>query len=276
MRKLKIYLRNLLVAIGVISSFVTIFWALFPNQLNTLVSKCPWIFLAGILVLALAYATYSVRQKNNIALQLTKRVKANIYFNNIFNGKGIIVIPFNEYFDTLVDDRVISSQTLHGQFIKKYFGGNESSLRDLVKHGLDKYSPNGITLNRAPANTNKYPMGTVCEILKDGQVFYLVALSRFNRNNRAEITNCEYQKVLCDLFTYIEQNSQGRKVNIPLIGAGHLGVNSAQKILEFLLLSISMNDNLTLINGIDIVLHESIRGKIDLSRTEVLFNSIGY
>jgi len=95
-------------------------------------------------------------------------------------------------------------------------------------------------------------------------------------NPETLVNNSEYQRVLCDLFSYIEQNSQGRKVSIPLIGAGHSGVNlSKQKLLEFLLFSIALKDGLTLINGVDVVLHESIKKEIDLSSTEILFKTIG-
>ena len=81
---------------------------------------------------------------------------------------------------------------------------------------------------------------------------------------------------MCDLFSFIEQNSQGRVINIPLIGAGHSGVNlSKQKLLEFLLFSIALNDGLTLINGVNIFLHDSVKDDIDLTSTQILFKSIG-
>jgi len=104
-----------------------------------------------------------------------------------------------------------------------------------------------------------------------------VALTKFNSNHRAEVSNSEYQRVLSDLFSFIEQNSQGKRVSIPLIGAGHSGVNlNKQKLLEFLLFSIALKDDLTLINGVDIVLHNSIKDDIDLTITQILFKTIGY
>ena len=186
------------------------------------------------------------------------------------------MIPVNEYFDTTVDDKIISSKTIHGKFIKKFFGGNEVDLKRQLTNGLSQYKPLEINSERKSGNKVKYPLGTVCEVISDNKIFYLVALTRFNSNHRAEVNNSEYQRVLCDLFSYIEQNSQGRKVSIPLIGAGHSGVKlSKQKLLEFLLFSISLKDDLTLINGVDVVLHESIKKEIDLTSTQILFNTIG-
>ena len=129
---------------------------------------------------------------------------------------------------------------------------------------------------RSSGNKKRYPLGAVCEVKAENKTFYLVALTRFNENHRAEIENSEYQRVLCDLFSFIEQNSQGRVVNVPLIGAGHSGVNlSKQKLLEFLLFSIALKNGLTLINGVNIMLHDSIKDDINLTSTEILFKSIG-
>ncbi|MDA1379583.1 DUF6430 domain-containing protein [Plesiomonas shigelloides subsp. oncorhynchi] len=70
------------------------------------------------LVIAFIYAIYSNRTKNKISLKLTDKVKAEVYYGNLFDAQEIIVIPVNEYFDTIVDDKIISSKTVHGKFIK--------------------------------------------------------------------------------------------------------------------------------------------------------------
>ncbi len=276
MRKISNFIESTFVAIGYISSFVTIFWAFLPNNMTELANKCPVSFLIGLFILSLIFAYYTNRSKNKIKLNLSDHVKAKIFFGDLFESNEIIVIPVNEYFDTTVDDKIISSKTIHGKFIKKFFGGNEVDLKRQLTNGLSQYKPLEINSERKSGNKVKYPLGTVCEVISDNKIFYLVALTRFNSNHRAEVNNSEYQRVLCDLFSYIEQNSQGRKVSIPLIGAGHSGVKlSKQKLLEFLLFSISLKDDLTLINGVDVVLHESIKKEIDLTSTQILFNTIG-
>lgn len=264
-------------AIGTLSGFVTISFALFSSSLEPIVSKCPWGFLLGILSIALIYAFYSIRKRTEIELSLSDKVKAKIFYGDLFKSKGIIVIPVNDYFDTIVDNKIVSSNTLHGKFIKSVFDGNEAELKKQIKQQLGKYNkPLGVNSSRKFGNKKSYPLGTVCQVTSGNGVYYLVALTKFNSNDRAEVKNSEYQRVLCDLFSYIEQNSQGREVNIPLIGAGHSGVKlGTQKLLEFLLFSISLKDDLTLINGINIILHESVKADIDLASTEILFKTIG-
>lgn len=262
-------------AIGVLSSFITIMWALFSTSLNPLINKCPWGYLTVLFLVAVCYAFYANRSKSRIDLKLSEKVKATVYFGDLFKSEEIIVIPVNEYFDTIVDDRIVSSKTLHGIFIRNIFGGDEADLQKQITKALVKYEPLEVNLERTSGNKKRYPLGTVCQVTKGNKTFYLVALTRFNEKHRAEVKNSEYQKVLCDLFSFIEQNSQGRKINIPLIGAGHSGVTlSKQKLLEFLLFSISLKDDLTLISGVNVVLHESIKREIDLSLTEILFKSM--
>jgi len=44
----------------------------------------------------------------------------NIKSGDLFEEQGFKVIPFNEYFDTQVDDKIIANSSLNGIFIKKY------------------------------------------------------------------------------------------------------------------------------------------------------------
>lgn len=275
MRKLFNVTKSFFTAIGTVSSLITILWAFFPSNLSALVDNF-WCFILLTFAPAFAYAIYVNRNKKQIQLSLTNKVKVKIFYGDLFESDGIIVIPFNEYFDTIVDEKIISSKTIHGAFIQRFFGESEAELKEQIRSGLLSYEPLETNEGRKSGNKEKYKLGTVCEVKSGSKVFYLLALTRFNSNHRAGVKNSEYQKILCDLFCYIEQNSQGRKVSVPLIGGGHSGVNlPKQKLLEFLLFSIVLQDGLTLANGLDVVLSESMKSDVDLSLTEILFKSIG-
>lgn len=275
MRKLLNFLKDALAAIGALSSIVTVLWALFSPFLQPLVSKCPWGYLIFLIVVSLVYAGIKNRPKNKIKLRLSDKVNVQVLYGDLFESDGIIVIPVNEYFDTIVDNKIISSNTVHGKFVKQFFGGDEANLKKQIKNALSREEPVEVNSKRVVGNQKKYPLGTVCEVHKNDKKFFLVALTRFNDNHRAEVKNSEYQRVLCDLWTFVEQKSQGTKVSIPLMGAGHSGVNlSKQKLLEFLLFSIALKDDMTLINGVDVVLHKSVKCDVDLSSTETLFKTI--
>lgn len=275
MRRLMLVITHSLIAFGVLSSIISVIGAIFSTDFGEVVGKCPWGFLAIFVLISVCFGLYKTRNKNEVLVSLSDKVKARIHFGDLFSKDGIIVIPVNDYFDTLVDDKVVSIETLHGKFVRQFFGGDEDNLKGQISRSLSKTPVAETNDLRGSGNKKRYPLGTVAEVSKDGKKFYLVALTNFNENNRAEVTNSQYQRVICDLFTYVNQHSQGKKVNIPLIGGGHSGVKMPnQKLLEFLLLSISMSDDLTLVNGIDVVLHTSIKSDINLSMTQLLFNTI--
>ncbi len=75
-----------------------------------------------ILLIAVSVGFFIIRRRNKIELSLTDNTDntdntdTKIEFGDIFKESGLIVIPVNEYFDTIIDDRIIAKNTLHGQF----------------------------------------------------------------------------------------------------------------------------------------------------------------
>jgi hypothetical protein len=209
---------------------------------------------------------------SKINLKITNKFDVNIYYDDLFNQNGIIIIPVNEYFDTLVDEKIISSSTLHGQFIKEIFGGNTEELELLIKKELEKHEEKAI-IERPRGNCKKYNLGTTISVSKDGKDYFLVSFTRFNDSNKAEIFNIDYQVTLKSLLDFIHINSQGKNINIPLIGAGQSGVNmSKQKLLEYLLFSIQIHDNLTISGKINVVLNKELKKEIDLNKIKELYS----
>lgn len=267
----KIIYKNTIETIAISSAIITILLAFLSDSFTDFIKPYEIQYFIGFLLLNGGIILFRNRTKNDISLKMTDTVKLNIFYDDIFTQEGIIVIPVNEYFDTIVDDKIISSKTVHGIFIKQVFGGDEQNLKSKIKKSL-KNETSTINEKRTNGNKLKYPLGTVAQVEKKGKIYFLVVLTRFNENNRAEIKKEEYQIVLTKLLNFTEQFSQGKVINIPLIGGGHSGVKlSKQKLLEFLLMSIHLNDNLTMINGINIVLHSSNKNEIDLNSLEYLY-----
>ncbi|WP_214645075.1 macro domain-containing protein, partial [Aliivibrio fischeri] len=275
MKTFRLFVRNTLLSLGITSSIVTVLWAIFSAQLNDLVKDCEWLFLGSIIIINIIYGVISVLPKNSVKLKLGENLKVDVGFGDLFQKEGVVVIPVNDYFDTLVDEKVVSSNTIHGIFVKRFFSGNEKLLKRLISASLKNIVPVEVNKTRKQGNHSRYALGTVACVPYEGKRYFLVALTKFNENYRAEVTKSEYQRVLCDLFDYIEQNSQGNRVNVPLIGGGHSGLElPKQKLLEFLLLSITLNDKLTLINGLDIVLHQSVKDEVSLNIIESYYQTL--
>ncbi len=274
--KIKIFFNKFFICIGIISAVFTIVGLIWANEITTIINQYQdykTYLLVLIVIICIIYAFYSIKKKKKISLKISENKNINVYYGDLFQSNKIIVIPVNDYFDTIVDDKIVSSNTLHGKFIQRYFSNDEKQLKSLIDKSLSKISPIEINKTRARGNKKRYELGTVAIVEVDEQIFYLLAFTKFNNNNRATITKSQYLQVITILFEFIEQNSQGFKVNLPLLGAGHSGVElSKQKLLDFLLFSIILSNKLTLINGLDIILHKNIKDEIDLNKIEYYYN----
>ena len=148
--------------------------------------------------------------------------------------KKIVVIPVNTCFDTIVDENIslydkplVSPTTVHGLWIK-----------NMVKHGfnindidiaIDKsISLRGINpvkeLSRQEKKRGKlkcYENGTIAVVEgKNNVEFYLLALSEFDENNKAQSSKDEVFKSLRSLLEFYDVNGQGYQMYITLMGTG--------------------------------------------------------
>lgn len=88
-----------------------------PNQAwwsRLLIILATYALLVVIFLVILRLAV-----RNGFTIKI-RGISVTIKQGDIFKADGWKVIPFNEYFDTTVDDVIISSTTLNGIFINKY------------------------------------------------------------------------------------------------------------------------------------------------------------
>ncbi len=226
------------------------------------------VMILGSLLVNVIIAYSLSLPKLKITLNVTPKVKVNVYYGDLFQVKTNIVIPFNENFDTLVDNEVISANTLHGKFINGIYGANVEKLNRVLEEKL-KDIPYIECPDRSKGRTRKYPLGTTVHVEEGGKKYFLFVLSNFDKDHKASSSNKDYQLSIHSLLNYIHNHSQGDAVNIPLIGAGQSGIKlTKQELLEYLMFSIRLHENLTVSGGINIILHPSLRDEIDLNKIE--------
>lgn len=263
--------KNLIYILG-FSATVASFYLTIYNPIMDTPVKSKMIILLVFMLINLAIALFLSLPRPKININVSNKIDLNIYFDDLFNQNGIIVIPVNEYFDTVVDEKIISSTSVHGQFIKRIFGGNIEDLVSQINKELELHKEKEI-IERPRGNCKKYDLGTTISVNKDGKDYFLVAFTRFNDNNKAESFNVEYQRTLNSLLNFIHSNSQGKNINIPLIGAGQSGINlTKQKLLEYLLFSIQIHDQLTISGSIGLVLNEKIKKEINLKKIKNIYS----
>ncbi len=144
---------------------------------------------------------------NNSTLEITS--------GNIFDEKGFKVIAFNEFFDTQVDDIVISKNTLNGNYITHFYP-HTSELDQIISK--DAHSSKQIIgkPERKNGKTIKYRLGTIIK----NEDYFLLAFTHFDEDNRAFLGVDEYIECLMNMWNECDIHYGGKTIIFPLLGSG--------------------------------------------------------
>lgn len=191
----------------------------------------------------------------------------NITSGDIFKQKGLKAIAFNEYFDTQVDNVIISKASLNGNFI-------EVELKEPVEH-LDAHIARfhfddedivETEARRRMGKTTRYRLGTIC-VYND---FLLTAFARFDAKNQANLTMPEYLEFLINFWDKVNKVYAQQSVSTPIFGSGITRIKghktiSDEDLLKIMLWTFRISEmrfkypaNLT------IVIHESKINQVNL------------
>lgn len=243
--------------IGIFTGFLTIF--------ITLKDECKFglgIGFSILLLLVFLILLYRANYMNKIQLSINN-LKVNVLFGDLFNSSNLKLIPFNEYFDTLVDNVVIAESTLNGKFIKRYYS-NVPNFDNQISTALSNISSENNS-SRAMGKTLKYKLGTTIEVANG---YLLTAFTYFDNKNKATLTKGEYLLCLDNVWNEIERIYAQRDINIPLLGAGISRIGNElkpQDYLEQILNSLKFsNIDLAHNTKLNIVLRESVKKDINL------------
>ncbi|MFI3886908.1 macro domain-containing protein [Streptococcus parauberis] len=243
------------------------------NLLQNLFSFFLFVFIL-IVILFLIFSIYALFINKRKITDFSNNHSLIVMFGDIFrlpkNDSINVIIPVNRCFDTIVDDELISNNTLHGIFLKKLFcesNFNQETLNSHIQNNLKKSDFDYEVLeekDKKKGNLKRYQLGTVVEIKSSNVNYFLVGLSKFDYNLHAMVNEKEYLFCMSEILEYIEKHSQGYKTYIPLIGAGHSAIyQDEQMLLEFMLKLIQLNKRKVNCD-ITIVLSEKSKSRISI------------
>lgn len=224
------------------------------------------IVLGSYLVIYIALWVYA-NFRNELELQINK-TEIVVRFGDIFEEReGLKVIAFNEYFDTIVDNNLISETSLNGQYIKRKYGKRIAELDEIISQDnyLRRVSLGNIT-DKFSGKTMKYPLGTVCEV----NGYLLVALTHFDKNNKAYLSVDEYISALLNFWNEIDRVYAGRTIKTPLLGSGITRFSkyetiTDQELLEILIWTFKISRiKMTYSSRVEIILYKQKKENINL------------
>lgn len=256
---LRNFLQQFTIALAAISSAVTCIAFLFQNEVNEILKSSPRksMILFTIVILCWIYSCYMNQRKTKVSFNFNPQFKLTVEKGDIFEKKGIVVIPVNEYFDTHVGDGIISPSSVHGKWINKYFSGDIGQLDNLITPKLIGKSHKSKT-SRKNGKNQRYKVGTCINIPVGDTIFVLLALTHFDSENHAYLKRDDFARVFDKLINYLKSLQIEKPIYMPLIGTGlsRLG-RSPQRILNFLVDVIDFKySELTFPHGIHIEIYD--------------------
>lgn len=261
MKQAKVFLSHFLIAIGTISAFIGAFPWLGVSGYSTKIQIIVSIF---ILFIGIVYAWFQMRPSKSIQIPIHDSFSLQVEFGDLFEKKGVVVISVNEYFDSIVDNKIIATDTIHGKFIERLFKGRISELDKKIEEALNNVKAEDVP-NRAVGKQKRYPLGT-CAVITEGENTYiLVALTEFDANNHTFIPLSEYGAIIQKIISIAATVANSRPVYMPLLGSGQGGIQkSAQKILSYMISQIEFCPNVSIHKGLYIVVHNSGNKSVNL------------
>lgn len=167
-------------------------------------------FLAAFLVITglVAVVTYA-RSRNGASVSIGG-TDVEIKVGDLFACGGVRVIPFDEYFDTQVDDRVISRNSLNGIFVERYADW------ETLQRTVAEAQPSVVGEPEVVGDRLRYPLGTV----KAYGDYALLAFAHMDETHRAHLGRGQYEDCLRNMWADLNRMYAGRMVVLPLLGSG--------------------------------------------------------
>lgn len=254
---------------GLLASAVTIVSTFVPC-----IGKLGIYALFGLLLLSIVIAVLMAWPTKSIEIKISQTATLRIFEGDIFSiKKGVVVIPFNDYFDTLVDNKVVGSGTLHGMFVNKFHKEYpEKNLDEEIRESLSAYGYTEHKERPVEGKQNKYPLAAVARVSVNPELhYYLLAATEFNWENHPIEQPEMYSYIMQKLYKYINTNCSGLPVYMPIIGTGQMGLDLAKEDVLY-----EMIHNMMLVKpyvtrgGTNIVVYKRDMLEISLNRIKYL------
>ena len=211
--------------------------------------------IAGGIAFAILYALIRAVCTNEKVIKLHSGKKIIIRYGDIFDedisdgadrpdnnsSMRCLAIGVNENFDVIVDNKIISELSLHGQVINML--RDKMNIEQTIQEELEG-KPCETISNRVRGRSQKYPIGTAIRVDEGSRIFLFYAITTFDDNNTAICSLDDLVKAVNGLLKFHHDQGNGFPLVLPIIGAGlaKLG-KSEQQLLEFLVELIRINDN---------------------------------
>ena len=151
------------------------------------------------------------------------RTRLSIVRGDLFEQKGAnLVVGFCDTFDTSTErNELISAESVQGQLLHRFYGGNTKVLDRELRRGLRGVDPIGreSARDKSKGKRVRYPVGTVVPLPYEDRWIFAVAYTRQSNDLVGQSSRPELRLSLEQLWVAVGRRGQLRPVAIPLVGS---------------------------------------------------------
>lgn len=189
-------------------------WGYAIKDINSSWSWWKWglVLLVALIVLSAIIYGIICLSKHKPYRTVINGKSVEIMVGDLFSETGWKVIPFNDRFDTQVDDIIIAHNSLNGKMIDTYVS-NMDELKTAIRS-----APNDVSKFKPVLSGDKYiyPLGRLIPY----NDFLMLSFSHFDDQNQAYIGIGEYEQMLIRMWSEMRRVYAAKPISIPLIGTG--------------------------------------------------------
>jgi hypothetical protein len=168
--------------------------------------------------------------------------KLILKFGDLFEEQGWKAIGVNDFFDSIVDEDLVSSKSLHGYVLNTHWNGNRDDWQKQVAVSLRGKSPNKEA--RSKGNKLRYPVGTTARASANDLNFLFVALGETNLANNITSANAEMLiHAVRGMVAEARAACSMEPLVIPLMGSGLARVGIKNSVLVDLIVTAILEES---------------------------------
>lgn len=154
--------------------------------------------------------------------------KVLLTYGDIFEQDAWRVIPVDTHYDTRVDNKIISDESLHGKLV--LYHGTKEGIETAVKDEAQRreYIPD-------EAGQYSFPLGTAISYKGTDGYYIMVALTKLNSDYVALTKMADYETALLNMWGEIERVYGAHDLAFPIMGNGVTHFTDGQDNTENLL-----------------------------------------
>ena len=154
-------------------------------------------------------------------------VDIEVRVGDILELEGSIVIGTNSTFDTKTEGKLISLESLQGQFTRKFYN-NENHLDVDINRSIAN-EPFTELKDERKGKTKRYQIGTIAELCVSGRMAYMVAITHMNKDGVAQGSWKDITECLGKLWYFIgERGDMTKPVLMPVLGTRYARITQTR------------------------------------------------